>query len=83
MAAVLSNGKGFYDPIVYVLECHRLGITFLPPSINDPGPLFQPTGQFIRVPVRYMKGLTERINERILTEHSASRFSHWPTSSGV
>src|SRR5207302_7602742 len=39
MAAVLSNGKGFYHPLVYVLECHRLGITLLPPSVNQPGPL--------------------------------------------
>ena len=40
MAAVLSNGKGFYDPLVYILECHRLGIPLLPPSINEPGPQF-------------------------------------------
>jgi hypothetical protein len=44
MAAVLSNGKGFYHPIVYVLECHRLGLKLLPPSMNQPGPLFLPTG---------------------------------------
>jgi DNA-directed DNA polymerase III PolC len=30
MAAVLTNGKGFYDPLVYVLESHRLGLQFLP-----------------------------------------------------
>ena len=40
MAAVLSNGKGFYHPIVYVLECHRLGIPLLPPWVNEPGPQF-------------------------------------------
>src|SRR2546425_3049764 len=40
MAAVLTNGKGFYDPLVYVLECHRLGIPLLPPSVNEPGPQF-------------------------------------------
>ncbi len=38
MAAVLTNGKGFYHPLVYVLECHRLGIPLLPPSVNQPGP---------------------------------------------
>ena len=41
MAAVLTNGKGFYDPLVYVLECHRLGLKFLPPTVNEPGPGFQ------------------------------------------
>jgi DNA polymerase III alpha subunit len=40
MAAVLTNGKGFYDPLVYILECHRLGIPLLPPSVNDPDPQF-------------------------------------------
>ena len=43
MAAVLTNGKGFYDPLVYVLECHRLKISLLPPSINEPGPQFTVT----------------------------------------
>jgi error-prone DNA polymerase len=40
MAAVLTHGKGFYDPLVYVLECHRLGIPLLPPAVNQPGPGF-------------------------------------------
>ena len=40
MAAVLTNGKGFYDPLVYVLESHRLGLKFLPPTVNEPGPQF-------------------------------------------
>ena len=74
MAAVLSNGKGFYHPLVYVLECHRLGITLLPPSINQPGPLFSPVGKSIRVPIRYIKGMTERTNERLLVEHDRVPF---------
>ncbi|HSU55605.1 MAG TPA: hypothetical protein VLT36_16235, partial [Candidatus Dormibacteraeota bacterium] len=41
MTAVLTNGKGFYSPLVYILECHRLGIPLLPPSINEPGPQFK------------------------------------------
>jgi DNA polymerase III alpha subunit/nucleotidyltransferase/DNA polymerase involved in DNA repair len=41
MAAVLTNGKGFYHPLVYVLECHRLGLKLLPPSVNQPGPEFK------------------------------------------
>src|SRR5439155_21131208 len=49
MAGVLSNGKGFYHPLVYVLECHRLGISLLPPVVNQPGPMFSVEGQSIRV----------------------------------
>lgn len=72
MAAVLSNGKGFYHPLVYVLECHRLGIRMLPPCIRQPGPDYQavpwgPTsqGRAIRVPVARIKGLAESTLERL------------------
>ena len=41
LSSVLSHGKGFYAPIVYVLECHRLGIPLLPPTINAPGPGYE------------------------------------------
>jgi len=60
MAAVLSNGKGFYDPLVYVLECHRLGLSLHPPGVNDPGPAFTAHGPSIRVPALSTKGLTAR-----------------------
>jgi nucleotidyltransferase/DNA polymerase involved in DNA repair len=66
MAAVLTNGKGFYDPLVYVLECHRLGLTMLPPDVNEPGPAFVPHGNAIRVPVTRVKGLNEKTIEFIL-----------------
>src|SRR6266516_2958014 len=73
MSAVLTNGKGFYHPLVYVLECHRLGLKLLPPSVNQPGPAGvwsvergawsversdAPTR--LRVPVLKVKGLTNR-----------------------
>lgn len=67
MAAVLTHGKGFYHPLVYVLECHQLGLSFLTPSVNEPGPAFVPHGQSIRVPVTRVKGLTELTTERMLT----------------
>jgi error-prone DNA polymerase len=86
MAAVLTNGKGFYSPLVYILECHRLGIPLLPPSINDPGPGFRVDGSprskvqgpksavHIRVPVLLVKGLTLRTKETILREHERAQF---------
>jgi DNA polymerase III alpha subunit/nucleotidyltransferase/DNA polymerase involved in DNA repair len=49
MAAVLTHGKGFYPPLVYVLECHRLGIQLLPPSVNEPGPEFKVEGERTRL----------------------------------
>src|SRR5262249_16694449 len=64
MAAVLTNGKGFYDPLVYVLESYRLGLKFLPPTVNEPGPQFTAHGHSIRVPLTRVKGLTERTVKR-------------------
>jgi DNA polymerase III alpha subunit len=75
MAAVLTNGKGFYDPLVYVLECHRLGLKLLPPDVNEPGPAFLPHGNLIRVPVTRLKGLSERTTDRILTARKEGKFS--------
>jgi len=75
MAAVLTNGKGFYDPLVYVLECHRLSLQFLPPSVNEPGPSFVPRGNSIRVPLVRTKGLTDRTMKRLLAERQLAVFT--------
>jgi DNA polymerase III alpha subunit len=75
MAAVLSNGKGFYHPLVYVLECHRLGISLRPPFVNQPGPMFTVEGQSIRVPLTRVKGLTERTRERLVAERHRGEFA--------
>ena len=74
MAAVLTNGKGFYDPLVYVLECHRLGLKFLPPTINELGPQFTAHGNAIRVPLTRAKGLTKRTIKQLLAERERGMF---------
>jgi DNA-directed DNA polymerase III PolC len=74
MAAVLTNGKGFYPPLVYVLECHRLGLKLLPPSVNQPGPAFLPRGASIRVPVTRVKGLTARATDALLRARDGGPF---------
>ena len=74
MAAVLTNGKGFYRPLVYILECHRLGIPLLPPWINDPGPAFAVRDGKIRVPALRVKGLSERTQESIVREQERGKF---------
>src|SRR5208337_2100876 len=57
-----------------VLECHRLGLRFLPPSINQPGPAFTVENGAIRMPALRAKGLTERTAERITTERKHGPF---------
>ncbi len=75
MAAVLTNGKGFYDPLVYVLESYRLGLKFLPPSVNEPGAAFAVHGNAIRVPLTRAKGLAERTIKRLLAERGRGAFA--------
>jgi DNA polymerase III alpha subunit len=77
MAAVLTNGKGFYHPLVYVLECHRLGLKLLPPSVNEPGPAFTVSGRSIRVPLTRVKGLTTRTTGAIIAERKRGPFISW------
>ena len=74
MAAVLSNGKGFYHPLVYVLECHRLGLKLLPPSVNEPGPGFVAHDHHIRVPLTRVKELTMRTAKALLDARSHGPF---------
>ena len=74
MAAVLTNGKGFYAPLVYVLECHRLGISLRLPDVNTPGPGFQVQHGDIRVPVSAIKGLSGRLIEKLPEELHAGPF---------
>jgi DNA polymerase III alpha subunit len=75
MAGVLTNGKGFYDPLVYVLECHQLGLKLLPPSVNEPGPAFTVHGNAIRVPVTNVKGLTSRTVQKLIAARVERPFS--------
>jgi DNA-directed DNA polymerase III PolC len=75
MAGVLTNGKGFYHPLVYILECHRLGLKLLPPSVNEPGPAFVPHGRSIRVPLTKVKGLTTRTADAILAARKRGPFA--------
>ena len=75
LAAVLTNGKGFYNPLVYVLESHRRGLKFLPPTVNEPGPKFTVHGNAIRVPLTRTKGLTDRTIQRLLAEHTHGMFA--------
>jgi DNA-directed DNA polymerase III PolC len=67
MAAVLSNGGGFYQPFAYVAEAMRMGLTILPPDVNASE--FRCTGQGreIRVGLQFVKGLSADRVERLLT----------------
>jgi len=75
LASVLTHGKGFYPALVYVLEARRLGLSFLSPSVNEPGPAFTVHGNSIRVPFLRVKGITERTTKAIQAERERGCFS--------
>ncbi len=70
MAAVLSNGKGFYSALVYTLECRRLGIGFLSPDVNAFTAAFRVENGSIRVPLRCIKDLSEATLARWRQNHA-------------
>ncbi|MFL5403571.1 MAG: DNA polymerase III subunit alpha [Gemmatimonadales bacterium] len=65
MAAVLSNGGGFYQPFAYIAEAMRMGLTILPPDVNASE--FRCTGQGkeIRIGLQFVKGLSADAVERV------------------
>lgn len=73
LAAVLSSRRGFYSPIVYVLEALRLGARFLPPDLHLSDPRrFTVQGTEIRLPLDQVHGLSQATLDRIL-EHRPFR----------
>jgi error-prone DNA polymerase len=57
-----------------VLESYRLGLQFLPPTVNEPGPGFAVHGKAIRVPLTRTKGLADRTIKRLLNERERGTF---------
>ncbi len=79
MAAVLSNQGGFYDTCAYAEEARRMGITLLPPDVNEsdyeftaivktPQPPFErgSKADTIRVGLMQVKHLSQRAIDSIL-----------------
>lgn len=80
LACVLSNGKGFYSPLAYTLECRRLGIEFRLPCLNASRPEFfveyaEHGAPCIRVPLHSIKGLSSALLARWTDERRKSPFA--------
>lgn len=66
LAAVLTSRRGFYSPMLYVLEALRNGARFLPPDVNASDiRRFVPGDGAIRLPLDQVKGLTATTLDRI------------------
>ena len=74
MAAILSNGKGFYSTLAYTVECRRLGIRFLSPDVNAGIYDFRVENGAIRVPLKRIKHLGADLLERCQIEQRKRPF---------
>lgn len=70
MAAVISNGGGFYSTFAYVSEARRMGLTILPPDVALSGERWSGNNGALRVGLIAIKDLSEKSRTRILAERS-------------
>jgi DNA polymerase III alpha subunit len=68
MAAVLSNGGGFYSPAVYIWECKRLGLDVRLPSVNHSNYEYTGNGSVIYVGLMAVKNFSGSSAETIVEE---------------
>ncbi len=66
MAAVLTNGGGFYHPEVYVNEVRRMSLRVLPPDVNESALGWTGWDDWIRAGLEDVRDLTTRAAEAIV-----------------
>jgi len=74
MAAVISNGGGFYSPFAYVSEARRLGLRILPPDVHKSDIRWFGKDNDLRVGFLSIKGLSSITRSRIVSERSHKPF---------
>jgi len=70
LAAVLSNGGGFYSPAVYVWEAIRCGVKVKLPSINHSMYEYTGSGNEIRIGLMAIKNLSSNTIHKIVDERN-------------
>ncbi|MBI5087036.1 MAG: DNA polymerase III subunit alpha [Acidobacteria bacterium] len=69
LAAVLTSRRGFYSPMLYVLEALRNGARFLPPDVHLSDPKrFLVRQESIRLPLDQVRGLTAQSLDRLVRQ---------------
>jgi error-prone DNA polymerase len=72
IAAVVSNQGGYYSAFAYLSEGRRMGLTILPPDINDSAWTYTGTGKTVRVGFMQIKGLQEELTKQIMAERQTN-----------
>jgi error-prone DNA polymerase len=77
LCAVLNNRRGFYDPLVYLLEARRLGAQVRLPSVQTPRNIFQVDNDTITFPLWAIKGLSDSFQRRWQQAIQQRPFADW------
>jgi DNA polymerase III alpha subunit len=74
MAAVMSNGGGFYSVSAYLEEARRLGLTIQLPDVNHSRDVFTGRGRTVRIGLQQVHGMSRRSMDALLDERTAHGF---------
>ena len=70
MAAVISNGGGYYSTLAYISEARRMGITVLGPDLNESDWNYRGAGKTIRMGLQQLQNIRQDTVQGILDERS-------------
>jgi len=71
MAAVMSNGGGFYSVSAYLEETRRLGLEILLPDINHSRDVFVGQDRQVRIGLQQIHGMSRRSLDALLDERDS------------
>ncbi|MFO1464236.1 MAG: DNA polymerase III subunit alpha [bacterium] len=74
MAAVISNGGGFYSTFAYLSEARRLGLEILGPDLNLSERPYTGAGRSLRIGLMQVQGLRRTSLEALLAERRRGPF---------
>ncbi|MCU0572374.1 MAG: DNA polymerase III subunit alpha [Syntrophobacteraceae bacterium] len=70
MAAVISNGGGYYSPRAYISEARRMGIRVLGPDVNESEWAYTGDGRSIRVGFQQLRQIRRETLEALIDERA-------------
>ena len=68
MAAVISNGGGYYSTLAYISEARRMGITVLGPDLNASDWNYRGAGKTIRMGLQQLQNMRKDTLQAIMEE---------------
>ncbi len=74
MAAVMSNGGGFYSVSAYLEEARRLGLRILLPDINHSADVFTGSERQVRIGLQQVHGMSRRSMDALVDERLSGGF---------